>query len=131
MIKLQIAETSATFWAIIYQSICPINQPIFQHLFKSGDDALHNIVVQSKFKTTPVGARAQLFALLNGNLAICRHVIPNHLIQRCSIKMEATGAFFFQFLFEHKLSFDTGVIGSRKPESIVACHPSVTNQNVF
>src|SRR3990172_13377158 len=90
-----------------------------------------HILIKREGEPGPVCACAQFLHLLSRHTLVFLDVIPNHPEEAFPVIVHPAFSLFLEFLFKHKLSFDSGMIGSGKPEASPAAHALVANENVL
>ena len=91
---------------------------------------LGQLFVHREIKTGPVKAVPQAAHLIQNRTARNLLPVPNALDEFITADVAAILAFALQLAFHHDLRGDAGVIGTRKPQRVVARHAVVTGQGV-
>ncbi len=128
---LNIRETRVMKSTIINNPFTSVNQPVVPELLECAVNRLDDFFVQRESVCVPVQRRAQRANLALHSSAIFRHEIPNLLIQFLTRKIKPSFSLFFQIFFKNNPRLKPGMIRARHPQSILAVHPRIANQNVL
>ena len=108
-----------------------IDPALFMHLaehFRHGPVAA---LVHGKALPFPVAGGAQLFQLSDNPSAVFLFPFPGSLKEAVSSQILLAYSLFLQLLNDLYLRGDAGMVCSRLPQSIIALHPLITDQDVL
>ncbi len=131
MLALFIGQRGGAARAPVNDAVSTVDQIFFIEAAEDFENRFAQPLIHCETLAVPVARRTQLFKLIDNGAAVFLFPVPDFFQEGFAFEIVATLALFGQLALHHVLGGDSGVVGARHPQCILALHAPPTNQHIL
>ena len=127
----QIGDGGVQLRIPVYKALILVDQTFFIQLDKHLFHGIGQPVIHRKALALPVGGGTKTAQLRGDGIAGLFFPFPDFLKEFLAPQLLTFNTFLVQFTLDNHLRCDTGMVGARLPQRVIAAHTAVTRQNIL